>query len=98
MLLFLRICFNDGLLQYKRKWGKTVERSDLIEEIFGLQTVSESGPLKQFLVHNPFIGITEKNELIGYVFVDTDVSISEKKAYKERFCTPGIKEFRFIVL
>lgn len=63
ILLFLRIRFNDGLFQYKRKWGKTVEHSDLIEEIFGLRLVVERVPLKQFLLDNPFIGMNEKKEL-----------------------------------
>lgn len=72
MLLFLRICFNDGLLQYKRKWGMKVEHSDLVKEIFGLRINNENEPLKQFLIRNPFIGINGKNGLIVFVFVDKE--------------------------
>ena len=93
-----RPLFNDGLFQNKRKWGMTISPYDFVKEIFGLRIIRESEPLKQFLIHNPFIGMNEKNELIGIVFVDTDMSISEKKEYEKRFCIPGIKEFRFIVL
>lgn len=94
----VRPFFNDGLFQYKRKWGMTVGPHDIVKKVFGLQIVRKSGPSKQFLMHNPFIGINEKNELIGYVFVDKDLSNGEKNEYEERFHLPGLQEFRFIVL
>ena len=91
--------FNDGLFQYKRKWGMKVEPNDLFKEIFGLQIVRESEPLKQFLIHNPFVGMNEKKELIGFVFVD-------KKTYtdamshqlEKKYQTSGVNRLRFIKL
>jgi hypothetical protein len=91
--------FNDGLFQYKRKWGMKVEPCDLVKEIFGLRIVSESGPLKQFLIHNPFIGMNEKNELIGFVFVDKKTfNDAMNNQCEKRFQTPGVNELRFIKL
>lgn len=91
--------FNDGLFQYKRKWGMMVESYDLIKLVFGLQIVTESGPLKQFLIHNPFIGMNEKNELIGFVFVDKKTFSDPIRNQSEKnFQIPGVKELRFIKL
>jgi len=95
----VRPFFHDGLFFYKRKWGMTVEHSDLIEEIFGLRILSECAPLKQFLLENPFIGLNDKNELVGFVFVDknsfTDALCVQ---FEKRFQTPGVNEVRFIKL
>ena len=93
----VRPFFNDGLFFYKRKWGMTVEHSDLVKEIFGVRLVNGSGPLKQFLIRNPFIGITSKNELVGFVFVDaktfTDALGNE---FEKRYRTSGVNGVRFI--
>ena len=32
----VRPFFNDGLFRYKRKWGMTVQRDDLVPESFGV--------------------------------------------------------------
>lgn len=91
--------FNDGLFQYKRKWGMKVEPYDPLKEIFGLQIARESGPLKQFLIHNPFIGVNEKNELIGFVFVDKKIfNDAMRNQCEKRYQTPGVNELRFIKL
>jgi hypothetical protein len=91
--------FNDGLFLYKRKWGMKVVPSDFVKEIFGLRMVNESEQLKQFLIQNPFIGINEKNELIGYVFVDKKTFRDAMSAqFEKRFQTPGVNEVRFIKL
>lgn len=91
--------FNDGLFEYKRKWGMRVESYDLVREIFGLRIVSKPGPLKQFLIRNPFIGMNEKNELIGFVFVDKKIFTDAMRNQCEKgFQTPGVNELRFIKL
>jgi hypothetical protein len=76
-----------------------VEPSDFVKEIFGLRIVSERGALKQFLIHNPFIGMNEKNDLIGFVFVDKKTfNDAMSNQYEKRFQTPGVNELRFIKL
>lgn len=91
--------FNDGLFQYKKKWGTIIEPYSLVPEVFGLKILNNSESLKQFLIHNPFIGLNEKNEMVGFVFVDKDeLSDEEKEHYEKRFDVPGIHELRFITL
>ena len=91
--------FNDGLFQYKKKWGTIIEPYSLVPEVFGLKILNNSEPMKQFLIDNPFIGITEKNEMAGFVFIGEDeVSDKEKELYEKRFNVPGIHELRFITL
>ena len=71
----------------------------LSKDIFGLRIVSGSGPLKQFLIHNPFIGMNEKNELIRFVFVDKKTSNDAmSNQFEKRFQTLEINELRIIKL
>ncbi len=89
--------FNDGLLQYKKKWGMKVEPYSLVPSVFGLKILNNSEPMKQFLIDNPFIGITEKNEMVGFVFIGEDeISDEKKELYEKRFNATGIHELRFI--
>ena len=88
--------FNDGLFFYKRKWGMSVESYGPVKELFGLRVVRERESLKQFLIHNPFIGLNEKNELIGFVFIDKNTFTETLgKQLEKRFQTLGVNEFRF---
>ena len=95
----VRPFFYDGLLQYKRKWGSSLEHHWVLPEVYGVQIVHvASEPLRQFFFANPFIGVERSGGFVGYVFVDKDLSLDEKKAYEERFRLPGLQEFRFIQL
>ncbi|MCK5023538.1 MAG: hypothetical protein KAS04_05170 [Candidatus Aenigmarchaeota archaeon] len=90
---------NDGVFQYKKKWGTIIEPYSLVPEIFGLKILNNSEPMKQFLIDNPFIGLNEKNEITGFVFVDKDeISDKEKELYEKRFNVSGIHELRFFSL
>ena len=91
--------FHDGLFWYKQKWGMTVEVTDVTPEVFGIRQMRDSEPLRGFLLNNPFVGINDKNKLVGFVFVDkesfTDAVGGE---LERRFQTPGLAGFRFIRL
>lgn len=93
----VRPFYHDGLFQYKQKWNMKVQPYTLLKEIFGLYIIKREGPVKQFLYHNPFIGLTENNELIGYVFTEKDkITSNEKKRYEKTYNTLGIKELQYI--
>lgn len=68
-------------------------------EVFGLKLTRDNKSMKEFLIKNPFLGVTAKGELIGYVFVDKD-SFSDAVGgdLEKRFQNPGITGFRFIRL
>ena len=91
--------FHDGLFWYKQKWGMTVSVSEIVTEVFGFKMTGDKESIKKFLIQNPFLGVTTKEELIGYVFVDTD-SFTDAVGgdLEKRYQTPGITGFRFIRL
>ena len=90
--------FYNGLFRYKKKWGMMVKPSSLVPEVFGLQIVNNI-VMRRFLIHNPFIGISENNELIGYVFVDKKTfNDGDKKRYETLVDVPGVSTIRFIQL
>ena len=66
--------------------------------VYGIHLYPDCKSLRSFLLENPFIGISEHNDLVGYVFVDKKLSVEEKKEYEEHFDVPGIREFRFVEL
>jgi hypothetical protein len=91
--------FNDGLFRYKQKWGMTVGISDVTPEIFGLRLMSDGEPLREFLLNNPLIGINDKKELVGYVFVNKNtLTDALGEQYEKRFQMPGLKQVLFTPL
>ena len=76
-----------------------VQLYDAVGEVFGLRVFSENGLSKEFLIHNPLIGMNEKNDLTGFIFVDKKTFTDTMRNQAEkRFQTPGVNELRFIEL
>lgn len=50
---------NDGLFQYKKKWGAAIEKANGNFEIFAFKTYKNSRGIKSFLENNPFIRLNE---------------------------------------
>jgi lipid II:glycine glycyltransferase (peptidoglycan interpeptide bridge formation enzyme) len=50
---------NDGLFQYKKKWGATIEKANGNFEIFAFKTYSNDKGMQSFLENNPFIRLNE---------------------------------------
>jgi len=81
----VRPFLDDGLFDYKKKWGMSVKIYENMYGVFGLKILNkESKAVYDFLINNPFIYI-EGNELNGMVFtkdkLDTEVIQQIWKAY-----------------
>ena len=50
---------NDGLFQYKKKWGASIEKSNGNFEIFAFKKCRNSKGIQNFLENNPFICLNE---------------------------------------
>jgi lipid II:glycine glycyltransferase (peptidoglycan interpeptide bridge formation enzyme) len=50
---------NDGLFQYKKKWGAAIEKANGNFEIFAFKTYSNDKGMQSFLENNPFIRLNE---------------------------------------
>jgi hypothetical protein len=70
-----RAFLNDGVLQYKRKWGMRVARPFPIGFLIKFKALSPG--LQGFLVRNPFVH-TVRGELRGAAFVDGAERLSEE--------------------
>jgi len=84
-----RAFLNDGILQYKKKWGINI--SNTSEPGFMIKPLDKTDGVKSFLLNNPFI-IKKKRKLNGAVFVEDYKIISMnqfKKIYKNYFL-PGM--------
>jgi hypothetical protein len=92
--------FHNGVFKYKQKWGMNAVQTKrtFFPNVFGIYLYPDCKSLRSFLLENPFIGISERNDLVGYVFVDRALSIGEKKEVEERFDVSGLQEFRFVEL
>lgn len=88
--------FDDGLFYYKQKWGTSVEQYHIVPDVFGLK-ILKSGVMKSFLLKNPFIGLSQDNRFVGYVFVDKDGFSEEMRDQLEkRYMTPGLDDILFV--
>ena len=62
-----RPLLNDGLFQYKRKWGAVVQRSPIPRGDILLKPVRETNAVRSFISHNLFI-VREGKNLVGKIF------------------------------
>jgi hypothetical protein len=90
---------NEGLLQYKRKWGGTVknpfkEIQNNQQHIYGFKILNLKNGLKDFLLNNPFICLDKKNNLNAtYITDNADKLTSEEVRHFERiYKLPNINE------
>jgi len=65
---------NDGVLNYKRKWGLKI--TEQFEGLFLLKPLKMTGGAKTFLVNNPFM-YSDKGKFNSAVFLNEAISIDE---------------------
>lgn len=82
-----RAFLNDGVLQYKKKWG--IHLVTPSETGFFLHSLLNTEEVKEFLLRNPFIYLDKKN-FHGALFVEADQPFSQKiirKLYNQYYLT-----------
>ena len=72
---------NDGVLQYKKKWGARVEKYKSVTRSSRLIICNNRIETQQLLMKNPFIHIRNGN-LHGIVFFDEKIQMSDKELYE----------------
>jgi hypothetical protein len=88
--------FDDGLFQYKRKWGMKVEPYSIVTDVTGFSMVKDNDDFKQFLLNNPFIGMDKKGRLVWYVFSGKKLNEVEKKEFEKELKVPGVEKVFFV--
>ena len=70
---------NDGVFQYKKKWGTIIEKADIkfFPKIFAFIICKNSKEIQSFLLNNPFICLTN-NQLKTFVFIKNNNQINSK--------------------
>ena len=92
-----RAFLNDGVLQYKRKWGMSTNISKYMLGIFGFKIYNYSKSIQSFLTNNPFIYV-DKNQLNGFIFIEKDELITrdEIQQFFRTYYTPGLTQLSII--
>jgi hypothetical protein len=67
---------NDGVLQYKRKWGMKIVGAK--ESLFVLDVMQSGDGVKSFLANNPFCQLSD-GKLVAEVFSPEDEDLSEER-------------------
>lgn len=70
-----RSFLNDGLLQYKRKWGASIscpseDNRESMQYVYAFKFFNFNKGIKSFLLNNPFIYIGKKNKMYGAFFTE----------------------------
>ena len=89
-----RAFLNDGVLQYKRKWGMHLTQDR--NAGFWLLPLRETNGVREFLINNPFI-YESNDEWYGAMFFRESKAITENEALRLRktYHIPGIKDIVF---
>lgn len=87
---------DDGLFQYKRKWGMIVEPYDIVTDNVGFTMEKGNNQFRPFLLDNQFIGMDKKGKFVWYVFTDKKVKDDEKKEFEKQLKISGVKRICFI--
>jgi len=84
---------NDGVFQYKRKWGMRIKLSRVFFGVFGFKLFNYSEGVQSFLVNNPFIYI-DKDQLKAFIFIKKEdpVNNDELQHLLKNYYTPGLTE------
>jgi hypothetical protein len=98
-----RSFFNDGLLQYKRKWGAEIinpkkEISYNEQDTYAISIHNYSIGIKKFLLNNPFIYLDNKNNLNGIIFTNENCKSGseEDRHINKIYRISNIKKFAVI--
>jgi hypothetical protein len=87
----MRSFFNDGIFQYKKKWG--IHLATDSSAGFILKPLRDSDGLNRFFLNNPFI-YCHKNRLCGAVFTRSGTMPADKEAAQlnEAYAISGLAE------
>jgi hypothetical protein len=82
----------NGVFQYKRKWGGVVTYSDRVHKQVWIRVQRDTPPVRQFFKDNPFIIIDEHGQLQGLIVTDDPDNVPEavKNEWNKKYATPGL--------
>lgn len=86
---------NDGIFQFKRKWGTTVRVSPRENKRIWIKVHRDTPAVRQFLRENPCVLLGKEGELQGLMVTDNgnEVTPEERAAWEKRYETPGLSGF-----
>jgi hypothetical protein len=93
-----RPLLNDGLFQYKRKWGTVVQRSPIPRGDILLKPVRETNVVRSFISHNLFV-VREGKNLVGKIFYSDGILNREVlSGIVLRYATAGLSALKIYCL
>jgi hypothetical protein len=88
--------FEDGLFQYKKKWGMTAKISNNMFGVFGCKIInSKTKAISDFLINNPFVYI-EEGKLKGMIYIKKIVNRDDVQQIWKKYYTLGLSELTII--
>lgn len=93
-----RPLLNDGLFQYKRKWGTVVQRSPIPRGDILLKPVRGTNAVTSFISHNLFV-VREGKNLVGKIFyLEGMLDQRNLSGIVSRFATAGLSALKIYCL
>ncbi len=88
-----RAFLNDGVLQFKKKWGIALEGAAKYR--YAIRVLRNSDAVRSFFLHNPLFLLTRANKLAAAMFIVGDqVSQEDVSRYRSRYRFDGIDELQ----
>jgi hypothetical protein len=87
----------DGVLQFKRRWGMHIHRSPRVYRTMYLLLCSPNASLREFLINNPIL-CEDQGQLKGLLFSSQVSAHSEEsiESLKSKYAMPGLDAFSVI--
>ncbi len=85
---------NNGIFQYKRKWGATVAIPSREHKRIWIRIQRDTPAVRQYMKDNPCVVVGERGELQGLVVTDNldSVTTEVRARWQKRYATPGLHD------
>ena len=87
---------NDGLFQYKRRWGGAINVPPHLHRQLWIKINRRTPAVAEFLQSNPLITVDGRGDLHGLICVDDlrQVTPEQQVEWEKRYATPGLKSLQ----
>jgi hypothetical protein len=94
-----RPILNDGIYQYKKKWGMRIHKSPRKHRTLYLSIGKPKSSLEHFLINTPFI-YDDRGKLKGMLFFqrNNQPTMQEVESFKGKYSTAGLEGFTVVLL
>lgn len=87
---------NNGIFEYKKKWGCKIKKSIFIPSIYAVKLFNKKTQFLDFIMDNPFVYL-EDNELKGLIFLKDKITCDQVEQIFNHYFINGMIQLSIVV-